>query len=156
MGRKVGTACPCYGRRAPAGLLRHGMHRAIGGQTRYHPLAMALPGENELAPPKSFQQWLAQGEMLYAAMIREYQALESQVSELESRMAAKQAEVNQLAQIIRKPAIEGRRLSAQLVTSYAPDMPPVAPQIARALSGGRPAVASRPPAAPRSADAFNP
>jgi hypothetical protein len=114
---------------------------------------MTLPGENELAPPRSFQQWLAQGEMLYAAMIREYQALESQVTELEGRMAAKQAEVNQLAQIIRKPAIEARRLSAQLVTSYAPDAPGVTPQIARALSGKPPVMRQVTP--PRPADAIN-
>ena len=114
---------------------------------------MALPGESELLHSKSLQQWLAQGEMLYAAMIKEYQALESQVTELEGRMAAKQAEVNQLAQIIRKPAIEGRRLSAQLVTSYAPDAPPVTPQIARALAGKPPVMRPVPP--PRPADALH-
>jgi hypothetical protein len=116
--------------------------------------AMALPGDNELAPPRSLQQWLAQGEMLYGAMLKEYQALEAQVTELEGRMAAKQAEVNQLAQIIRKPAIEGRRLSAQLVTSYAPDAPPVTPQIARALTGKPPVVRQVVP--PRPADTLSP
>ena len=115
---------------------------------------MALPGESELAAPKSFQQWLAQGEMLYATLTREYQALEAQVTELEGRLVSKQAEVNQLAQIIRKPAIEGRRLSAQLVTSYAPDAPPVAPQIARALAGKPPVVRQVVP--PRPADTLNP
>ena len=38
----------------------------------------------------------------------------------QSRLAAKQAEVNQVANIIGKPLVEeNRRLSAQLVTSYA-------------------------------------
>ena len=68
------------------------------------------------------QQWLAQGETIYAGLVKECQALESQLEEIETRLAAKQAEVNQVAHIIGKPPVEGnRRLSAQLVTSYAPE-----------------------------------
>lgn len=115
---------------------------------------MPLPGEVELACPKSLQQWLAQGEMLYAIMVKECQALEAQMGELEGRLAAKQGELNQLAQVIRKPQVEHRRLSAQLVTSYSPDAPASTPQIARALTGRAPMV--RPPAQPRSADVLNP
>ena len=126
----------------------------VGGAARGYDEGMALPGEGELACPKSLHQWLAQGELLYAAMIRECQALEAQVSELEGRLAAKQGEVNQLAQVIRKPQVEHRRLSAQLVTNYAPDAPPATPQIARALSGRPPVL--RPPASPRSTDVLNP
>lgn len=115
---------------------------------------MALPGELELACPKSLQQWLAQGELLYAAMVRECQALEAQMSDLEGRLAAKQGEVNQLAQVIRKPQVEHRRLSAQLVTSYAPDAPPATPAIARALSGKPPVM--RQVGSTRPTDVLNP
>jgi hypothetical protein len=76
------------------------------------------------APPddsaKIVQQWLAQGETIYAGLVKECQALEAQLEEIETRLASKQTEVNQVAQIIGKPLVEGnRRLSAQLVTSYA-------------------------------------
>ena len=74
---------------------------------------------------KIVQQWLAQGEAIYAGLVKECQALESQLEEIETRLASKQAEVNQVAHIIGKPLVEGnRRLSAQLVTSYAQEGPP--------------------------------
>ena len=63
----------------------------------------------------NFQEWLQQGEGLYQAALNEYRAIEAQLDELESKLVAKQAEVNQIAQIIGKPQVEGtRRLSAQL------------------------------------------
>jgi hypothetical protein len=76
----------------------------------------------EQSSAKIVQQWLSQGETIYAGLVKECQALEAQLEDLETRLAAKHAEVNQVAQIIGKPMVEGnRRLSAQLVTSYAPD-----------------------------------
>ena len=75
---------------------------------------MANSREDSVANP--FQQWLAQGEELYTAALSDFHALEAQLDELESRLAAKQAEVNQIAQMIGKPILEGnRRLSAQIV-----------------------------------------
>ena len=66
----------------------------------------------------SFQEWLQQGEDLYNAAIRDYHDIEQQLSELEARLVEKQNEVNQIAQVIGKPLVEGsRRLSAQLVTT---------------------------------------
>src|SRR4051812_6816057 len=66
----------------------------------------------------SIQTWLTQGEQLYAAALTEFRALETQLDELEQKLAAKQTEVNQIAQIIGKPAVEGtRRLSAQLTSA---------------------------------------
>ena len=65
----------------------------------------------------SFQQWLQHGEMLYQSAMQEHHALEAQLDELERRLAAKQAEVNQIATMMGKPPIEGnQRVSAQLVT----------------------------------------
>ena len=67
--------------------------------------------------PNSFQEWLQQGEDLYSAAMRDYHDIEQQLSELEARLIEKQNEVNQIAQVIGKPLVEGsRRLSAQLVT----------------------------------------
>ena len=66
----------------------------------------------------SFQEWLQQGENLYNAAVREYHDIEQQLGELEARLIEKQNEVNQVAQVIGKPLVEGsRRLSAQLVTT---------------------------------------
>jgi len=81
--------------------------------------SVPVPAESSA---KIVQQWLSQGEAIYAGLVKECQTLESQLEDLETRLAAKQAEVNQVAAIIGKPMVEGnRRLSAQLVTSYAPE-----------------------------------
>lgn len=90
----------------------------------------------------NFQEWLQQGDSLYQTAVKEYHAIEAQLDELESRLVAKQAEVNQIAQVMGKPPVEGsRRLSAQLVATEvieAPDRVPAAgsnASIARALTG---------------------
>ena len=85
----------------------------------------------------TLQEWLSQGEMLYNAALKDFRALEAQLDELEAALAAKQAEVNQIAQVIGKPPIEGnRRLSAQLVEEHGPNSVPNSPAtIARALTG---------------------
>jgi hypothetical protein len=57
----------------------------------------------------NFQDWLKQGESLYQAALKEFHDYEAQLAELESRLAAKQAEVNQIAQMIGKPAVESTR-----------------------------------------------
>ena len=93
----------------------------------------------------SFQEWLQQGEDLYNNALREYHDIEQHLTELEARLVEKQGEVNQIAQVIGKPLVEGsRRLSAQLVTPEvvnvlpAPDRPALPgsnANIARALTG---------------------
>ena len=66
----------------------------------------------------AFQEWLQQGEHLYNTALREFHDIERQLGELETRLAEKQTEVNQIAQIIGRPMVEGnRRLTAQLVSS---------------------------------------
>jgi hypothetical protein len=91
---------------------------------------------------KSFQDWLQQGETLYNTALREYHDIERQLTELEARLVEKQNEVNQIAQVIGKPLVEGnRRLSAQLVSAEVVDLPERTPtpgsnaNIARALTG---------------------
>jgi hypothetical protein len=91
----------------------------------------------------SFQEWLKQGEQLYDATLREYHDIERQLIDLEARLGEKQSEVNQIAQIIGKPLVEGsRRLAAQLVSTEIVEVPqervptPGAnANIARALTG---------------------
>ena len=70
----------------------------------------------------NFQDWLKQGESLYQAALKEFHDYEAQLVELESRLAAKQAEVNQIAQMIGKPAVESTRagnagIGGQLATT---------------------------------------
>jgi hypothetical protein len=85
-------------------------------------MASATPGGIVVASP--FLDWIQQGEDLYNTALREYHELEHQLDELEARLAAKQAEVNQIAGVIGKPAVEGnRRLSAQLVHQEVIDVP---------------------------------
>lgn len=86
---------------------------------------------------KSISDWMREGEELYANGLKEFQEMETQLQELESKLTAKQDEVNQVAQIIGKPLVEGnRRLTAQLVEDHGPlSVPNSSSTIARALSG---------------------
>ena len=90
----------------------------------------------------TFQEWLQQGEHLYNTALREYHDIERQLGELETRLVEKQTEVNQIAQMIGKPPVEGtRRLSAQLIAAEIIEAPERTPtpganaNIARALTG---------------------
>ena len=92
----------------------------------------------------SFQEWLQQGEDLYNNALREYHDIEQQLSELEARLVEKQSEVNQIAQVIGKPLVDGgRRASAQVVNAEVVDIVPAErtgtpgsnANIARALTG---------------------
>lgn len=86
---------------------------------------------------KSFKDWLTEGEQLYSATLREYQAIEAQLDELEQKLIAKKAEVNQIAQVIGKPPVESsRRLSAEIIDAHGPSSVANSPAtIARALTG---------------------
>ena len=83
---------------------------------------------------QSFQSWLQQGEQLYSTAVNEYRALEQQLEEVEARLAAKLAEVNQIANVIGKPPVEGgRRVSAELVPAHGVEEPiHVAPAVTSA------------------------
>jgi hypothetical protein len=88
---------------------------------------------------KSIQEWMREGDEIYNSAVEEFKHLEDQLADLEQRVSIKQTEVNQIAQMIGKPAIEAsRRVSAHLVDDR--DMP-VIPNphaqatIARALTG---------------------
>jgi len=93
---------------------------------------------------KSFRDWLSEGEQIYATTMGEFKSLESQLEALEQQLAAKKAEVNQIAQVIGKPPVESsaRRLTAQLIEAEQVASAPVAAaaavppgNMARALSG---------------------
>ena len=86
---------------------------------------------------KSFKDWISEGESLYNAALREYQSIEQQLDDLEAKLAAKKAEVNQIAQVSGKPPVEtNRRLTAQLIEEHGPNSVPNSPAtIARALTG---------------------
>ena len=65
---------------------------------------------------KSFRDWLTEGESIYSEALKEFQSLEAQIQQLEARLIEKKAEVNQIAQLIGKPPVDGaRRVSAQLM-----------------------------------------
>ena len=84
----------------------------------------------------SFQQWLQHGEMLYQSAMQEYHALESQLDDLERRLAAKQTELNQVAQMMGKPPVDGnRRVSAQIVTPVSEEADrPIVPSSSNSLT----------------------
>jgi hypothetical protein len=88
------------------------------------------------AVTKSFKDWISEGESLYNAALKEYQSIEQQLDDLEAKLAAKKAEVNQIAQVIGKPPVEtNRRLTAQLVEEHGPNSVPNShATIARALT----------------------
>lgn len=88
---------------------------------------------------KSFKEWLAEGEQIYAEALREYQSLQLQMEELEKRLTAKKIELDDIARVTGKPPVDGvKKLSAQLVEEQPPVIgsgPVPAGTMARALSG---------------------
>src|SRR5918996_693052 len=69
---------------------------------------------------KTLNEWLQEGEQLYDAALGDYRNLETQLEELEQRLAAKLNEVNQIAQMMGKPPVEpAKRLTAEIIE--APD-----------------------------------
>ncbi len=65
---------------------------------------------------KTFRDWVTEGEAIYTAAYKEYQALLAQIEQLEARLAEKKTEVNQIAQMIGKPPVEGpARVTAEIV-----------------------------------------
>ncbi len=86
---------------------------------------------------KSIAEWMREGEELYQTALKQYEELDAQLKELEKMLVHKQEEVNQIAQVIGKPLVEGnRRLTAQLVDDHGPLSVPNSPStIARALTG---------------------
>ena len=86
---------------------------------------------------KSIQDWMREGEELYATTLAEFQDLERQLTELETHLEGKQLEVNQLAAIIGKPPVDGpRRLNPQIIDPHGPQsVPNSSATIARALAG---------------------
>lgn len=83
---------------------------------------------------KSIRDWLAEGETLYNAAMADYRTLESQLATLEQTLAAKRQEVNQIAQVIGKEAIESNcRLTAELVETEPVNT--VVGAVTRALTG---------------------
>lgn len=66
---------------------------------------------------KSFKDWLSEGEQLYNSTLAEFQQLEAQLIDLEQRLVAKKAEVNQIAAVVGKPPVEGsnRRMHAEII-----------------------------------------
>lgn len=86
---------------------------------------------------KSFKDWLSEGESLYGQALREFQELEQQIEQLEQKLAIKREEVNQIAQVIGKQAVESsRRPQVEIVDAHGPSSVPNSPAtIARALTG---------------------
>lgn len=86
---------------------------------------------------KSIKDWLAEGESIYDAAMEEYQALETQIMEMEQRLALKREEVNIIAEKLGKaPVDSNRRLSAEIIERGHPNSVPNSPStIARALQG---------------------
>lgn len=87
---------------------------------------------------KSLNDWLQEGETLYQEALKEYQDIEKQLDELEARLAAKKDEVNQIASVIGKPAVDGvgRKAAVQIVEPNAPgSIPASRSTIAKAITG---------------------
>ena len=89
---------------------------------------------------KTIQEWIREGEELYTAAIKELQDLEAQMAELDARLSSKASEVNQIAGIIGKPAVDApRRITAHLVDEHGTSVggSTASATIARALAGSK-------------------
>jgi hypothetical protein len=84
---------------------------------------------------KSFKDWISEGEDLYSTALREYQELEQQLENLEAQLVSKKEELNQIAQVVGKPPVEGHRKPViQIVDSHTAS-PAGRNTIAKALTG---------------------
>ena len=86
---------------------------------------------------KTFKDWLQEGEDLYTTALKEYQDLEQQLENLEQQLVTKKEELNQIAQVVGKPPVEGHRKPViQIVDSHSPSSSPAGRNtIAKALTG---------------------
>ena len=78
---------------------------------------MGAPIESETRSPSAFQQWLTAGDSLYNGLLKEFQVLQEKLSDLEAQIQQKSSEVNQIAQVLGKPAVQNTRLAAELVSN---------------------------------------
>jgi hypothetical protein len=88
--------------------------------------------------PKSFKEWIQEGEELYSTAMQEFQAIVNQLQELETRLSTKVEEVNQIASMIGKPPVEAPQHTpaVQIVEKSAPGSIPASRNtIAKALTG---------------------
>ena len=77
----------------------------------------------------SFQQWIQQGESLYQAAIKEMQSLQSELEEVQARLASKQTEVNQMAQLLGKAPPKAARSLLATAIVCAPIAPAAIPPV---------------------------
>jgi hypothetical protein len=85
---------------------------------------------------KTFKDWLQEGEDLYSTALKEYQDLEQQLENLEQQLVNKKEELNQIAQVVGKPPVEGHRKPViQIVDSHTSSSPAGRNTIAKALTG---------------------
>ena len=87
---------------------------------------------------KSVREWLREGEELYNAALREFQAVEAQIDQLQAQLVVKREEANQFAQVLGRPGVDGvaRRPAVQIIDGHAPGSVPASRMtIAKALAG---------------------
>lgn len=87
---------------------------------------------------KSLHEWLEEGNTLYQQALNEYQDLQKQLEELESRLISKREELNQIAAVVGKPPVDeaGRKPAVQIVEPNAPGSIPASRNtIAKAITG---------------------
>jgi hypothetical protein len=115
------------------GLLPAGISVALAGGLR----VLLVGSSGGFGMARTIQDWMHEGDELYDSTMRDCEDLESQIRELEQRLADKHNEVNRLAQILGKPlAHNGRRVTAQIVDDTVAQVTANSQvSIARALSG---------------------
>lgn len=61
---------------------------------------------------RSFDEWFNEGEELYRTAMEEYRDLEAQLSALQARLGARKAELNRLAEVLRKQPVQNASAGA--------------------------------------------
>ena len=85
---------------------------------------------------KNFKNWFSDAELVYSQALMEYQNLQEQIETMEKQLAAKRAEINQVALVLGKAPIEAAgKLSAHLIDAPAAPQSTIAATITRALNG---------------------
>lgn len=92
----------------------------------------------EPAARKSLEQWLAEGEAIYAELLKDVGQLESQMAELHGRIRQKRMQAEQIARVLGKSAPADSRPVPQGSPPASPEPVPVDEALRIRLPYGKP------------------
>ena len=94
----------------------------------------------EMAARKTLEHWLAEGESIYAELLKDVQQLEAQMAELHGRIRQKRMQAEQIARVLGKSTPESSRHPSQGSAPAPAEAGPVDEALRIRLPYGKPPV----------------